>query len=237
MPYLIVLQHHTKVWKVADLQARDAREVRGFELVDFPPTTPEFTDVADAFLLRPDPPELVETMDLLSSGVKQKNSSSGVVSGLPESRRNCVPCIGPCRFLPLLRSCADLAEECLRWPGHRCWKVGGRAWDARRLRGTCWRNNRENWSSISVMFSIPFSNSHNMNHTIFSPPTFFNIFWAKQDTPTSTKLSCSVLGHYFVVHSWRVVKLRVIKSSFIQYIIKLKAYKWKRVKICYKQKK
>ena len=56
--------------------------------MDFLPTTAEVVEVEDAFLLRLEPPDAVDIIDLESSGVKQKNSSSGVD---PESIRNCVP--------------------------------------------------------------------------------------------------------------------------------------------------
>ena len=41
-----------------------------------PPAAADVVEVEDAFLLRPDPPDAVDIIDLESSGVRQKNSSS-----------------------------------------------------------------------------------------------------------------------------------------------------------------
>ena len=51
-------------------------------------TTADVVDVAEAFLLLPDPPDAFDAIDRESSGVKQKNSSSGPDPEFVESIRN-----------------------------------------------------------------------------------------------------------------------------------------------------
>ena len=78
-------------------------------MICFPPATADVVEVDDAFLLRPDPPEAVDMIDRESSGVKQKNSSSGVD---PESIRSCeLTCVFPWRLFPCPRNCEFFAGK------------------------------------------------------------------------------------------------------------------------------